>query len=432
MEQNGLDGRLIDLPVDAVVYREDLYPRSATSHEKVAEYADTLEQLPPIEVNQHYILIDGWHRWMAHKKEGRETIRTRLTETSSERQLKFLAGSRNSQHGWMLAQEEKKKEICALYRETPLKERAAFKVELCLGYSVPERTLNRWLHRIDEDTEKETKEQAFKLWLACSTQEEIGDLCSVTQRTISNWIEAFRRNGHMAKMTRSLPDHSIDGDFRIPQTNVWNEKDPTPHSDFPGSTEPLWLDRLLYLYTQPFDIVVDPFAGSGSTIEVCKKRLRRYWVSDRKPLPERAHEIRGHDLTDGLPPLHNWRDVRLVYLDPPYWKQREGDYSQDPTDLANMPLEAFTDRLASTIRDFGKKLQSGASLALIIQPTHWHSPEHRYVDHVLDMVARVPLPVTMRIACPTGASRYTAYTDWVLAQHSLLVRNREIVVWTVP
>ena len=78
------------------------------------------------------------------------------------------------------------------------------------------------------------------------------------------------------------------------------------------------MDNLLYLYTQPFDVVADPFAGGGSTIDICKKRLRRYWVSDRKPVPERAAQIREHDVTAGLPPLARWQDVKLVYLDPPW------------------------------------------------------------------------------------------------------------------
>jgi DNA modification methylase len=38
-----------------------------------------------------------------------------------------------------------------------------------------------------------------------------------------------------------------------------------------------WVDNLLYFYTHPLDVVVDPFAGGGSTIDICKKRLRRYW-----------------------------------------------------------------------------------------------------------------------------------------------------------
>lgn len=71
------------------------------------------------------------------------------------------------------------------------------------------------------------------------------------------------------------------------------------------------MDNLLYFYTNPFDIVIDPFAGGGGTIDVCKKRLRRYWVADRKPIVEREQEIRKADSADGLPPMHKrWSDVR--------------------------------------------------------------------------------------------------------------------------
>jgi DNA modification methylase len=188
----------------------------------------------------------------------------------------------------------------------------------------------------------------------------------------------------------------------------------------------------LYFYTQPFDIVVDPFAGSGSTINICKKRLRRYWVSDRKPIPERAHEMRLWDMTEGLPPLHNWRDAKLVYLDPPYWKQVEGKYSQDATDLANMTLEDFTITLARVITDFGKKLQTGAHIALIIQPTHWYAPEHAYTDHAMDMIKAIKLPLARRIACPCDTPRYTEYLKWCLEHREMLSLNREIIVWRVP
>jgi hypothetical protein len=58
------------------------------------------------------------------------------------------------------------------------------------------------------------------------------------------------------------------------------------------------VDNLLYLYTKPFDMVLDPFAGGGSTIDICKRRFRRYMVSDRKPIVEREKEIRKHDLID--------------------------------------------------------------------------------------------------------------------------------------
>jgi len=427
-ESNG--ATVIDLPVEAVVYREDLYPRSLTDHNKVQDYAENLEVMPPIEVNHHNILIDGWHRWMAHKKEGLTTVQVRVTQTTSDRHLKRLAVRSNRNHGLQLSRDDKQRYAREQYRDASLRDREALKTELCSDLSIPLRTLNSWLRRIDEDTEKEIKERAVAMWLSCHTQQEIAEHCSVTQGRVSQWLDKLINFGNSAKINKPAAMHEVA--FTIPQKNVWLETDKTPHLDFPGSTEPRWLDNLLYFYTQPFDIVIDPFAGSGSTIEVCKKRLRRYWVSDRKPIPERAHEIRLWDMTEGVPPLHNWRDVKLVYLDPPNWKQVEGEYSQSPSDLANMTLEDFTTTLSGVITDFGKKLQTGAHIALIIQPTHWYAPEHAYTDHAMAMVKLIKLPLARRIACPCDTPRYTAYLQWCLENREMLSLNREIIVWQVP
>jgi DNA modification methylase len=178
--------------------------------------------------------------------------------------------------------------------------------------------------------------------------------------------------------------------------------------------------------------VVDPFAGGGSTIDVCKKRFRRYWVSDRLPVPERANQIRQLDITTGLPELNGrWNEVKLVYLDPPYWKQAEGEYSQDPTDLANMNLEDFTSTLANLIKEFAKKI-NGAYIALIIQPTQWRAPERKFTDHIGDMLRLIKLPVDMRISTPYESQQYNAQTvDWAKANKKVLVLTREIVVWRV-
>jgi DNA modification methylase len=148
----------------------------------------------------------------------------------------------------------------------------------------------------------------------------------------------------------SATDISIfSSDFTPPIYNVWKQQTKSVGPDHFGNSESRWLENLLYLYTDPGSIIVDPFAGSGSTIDICKKRKRRYFVSDRKPIVEREHEIRKHDLTDGPPKVPRWKDVKLVYLDPPYWKQAEGRYSNDPTDLANMPLDQFHETLSERV-----------------------------------------------------------------------------------
>ncbi len=267
------------------------------------------------------------------------------------------------------------------------------------------------------------------MWLACHTQEEIAEAVGVTDQTVANVVSLKTEN--LPELEKAAANHLVD--FEPPIYNIWKQQEKTPGSSHYGNSEVRWVDNLLYLYTKPFDIVVDPFAGGGSTIDICKKRFRRYYVSNRMPIVEREKEIRKWDITNGLPPLPRWQDVKLVYLDPPYWKQAEGQYSNDPTDLANMSLEHFNETLAGLINVFGKKLYSGAVIALIIQPTQWKAPERQFIDHVGDMLRMVKLPVDMRFSVPYESQQCNAQmVEWAKANKKCLVLTREIVVWRVP
>lgn len=105
-------------------------------------------------------------------------------------------------------------------------------------------------------------------WLACATQDEIAEAVGVSHGTVVQWEEEFVKTCATQELTNSR-------DFEVPLYNVWKQQTKSPGVSHPGNTEPRWLDNLLYLYTQPGDIVLDPFAGSGSTIDVCRKRGRR-------------------------------------------------------------------------------------------------------------------------------------------------------------
>lgn len=262
-------------------------------------------------------------------------------------------------------------------------------------------------------------------WLACATQDEIAEAVGVSHGTVVQWEEEFVKTCATQELTNSR-------DFEVPLYNVWKQQTKSPGVSHPGNTEPRWLDNLLYLYTQPGDIVLDPFAGSGSTIDVCRKRGRRYFVSDRKPIVAREHEIRRHDIvTDGMPRVPRWKDVRLVYLDPPYWRQAAGKYSDDPTDLSNMQLAEFTAALAGIIRDLAKKV-TNARIALVMQPTQWSAPDRGFVDHGGDMLRAIKLPVEMRYSVPYESQQCTAQmVEWAKASRQCLVLTREIIVWTV-
>jgi len=434
MTKESVVKNIVSIKLSDIVFDEGLYPRvNGHDPETVQIYARDMEQIEEagkfISVNADNILIDGRHRMLAYKKraDGKDDIEIRVFKYPVQsQQATFNLACELQDRGKSLSNEDRIHSAKRLYA---LGEQSQKDIAERLGVS--QSTVSQWLSRTLKEEKERKKDKAFALWLACHTQEEIAAAVDVPSGTIPGWEKEFLEK-LAADNSRNPPD------FDPPLYNVWKQQTKSNKVDHFGNSEPRWVDNLLYLYTNPADIVVDPFAGSGSTIDVCKKRNRRYWVSDRKPIVEREHEIRQHDLvgTSGvqMPSVPRWKEVKLVYLDPPYWVQAQGQYSQDPTDLANMALEQFNETLAGIVHGFAKKLKNGDPryIALIIQPTQWKAPERQFVDHIGDMLRMVKLPVDMRFSVPYQTEQYNAQmVNWAKANRKCLVLTREIVVWRV-
>jgi len=168
-------GEVSQIPVADVVFRKDLYPRIETSPATVQKYAEDLEPLPPIEVNQHGELIDGWHRWTAHKKVGAENVPAIVTETKGDGHFLELAIIRNATHGLALSNKDKMDMARQIYHATPERDRNTKKEQLAKVLSVSERTVRRWLSRIDKDAKTARDRRIFDAWLANATQQDIAE-----------------------------------------------------------------------------------------------------------------------------------------------------------------------------------------------------------------------------------------------------------------
>jgi transposase len=371
-------------------------------------------------------LLDGKHRWLAFRKvyeNDDPEITVNVYPVIDALDKLAIATRLNSDHGQQLSDADKESVAKSLYAYGMTYE------EIAKNLSVGKAKVGAWMARTVKDQKEKRNKQIAAMWLACYTQDEIAEATGTPQQTVADEIKKFTETVFKNQTGKSAADHAAD--FDPPIYNIWKQQEKTQGAKHFGNSEVRWVDNLLYLYTRPLDIVVDPFAGSGSTIDICKKRYRRYYVSDRKPIVERSEEIRKHDLTEGLPQLPSWKDVALVYLDPPYWKQAEGQYSDDPTDLANMPIEEFNKQLAGVIKAFARKL-TDAHIALIIQPTQWKAPDRGFVDHVGDMLRAVDLPVAMRYSVPYESQQCNAQmVEWAKANKQCLVLTREIVVWRV-
>lgn len=377
--------------VSNIIFREDLYPRFNPDPALIQAYAENIDKLPPIEIEEHDILIDGYHRLKAHETAGHKTIACTVTKVKSEAELQMLAVARNSKFGRQLSTDEKR-HFAILWWQ--VHEDAA----ICNTLSITRHLFLEWTSEKRKQQQQEQKKQALAMWMACHTQQAIETATGMDRATLSVFVKKVRKDAPV--------DSNIFRNFTPEIYALWNFGKATSKVRHPGNIPPEVIDNLLYYFTQPFDVVFDPFAGGGSTIDKCEERMRRCYASDLTPIPARETEIREHDIADGLPDDLPVPD--FIFLDPPYWQQAKHKYSKKPTDLANMSLTDFLAIIADIARR-SKRKWSGkhkGKLAIIIGP--WRD-KGRHVD----------LP----LLCYTAISKYLKLCQRVIVPYNTQIHG---------
>lgn len=114
----------------------------------------------------------------------------------------------------------------------------------------------------------------LSMWMECCTQKEIADAVGVSRPTVVEFLQKVSEIDNHRKSTKSAILHD-DASFKPQVYEIWSFAKATNKVRHFGNIPPEIIDNLLYYYTRPFDVVFDPFAGGGSTIDVCRKRFRR-------------------------------------------------------------------------------------------------------------------------------------------------------------
>jgi len=190
------------------------------------------------------------------------------------------------------------------------------------------------------------------------------------------------------------------------------------------------MEELVLRYTKVDDIILDPMAGGGTIVDVCKKWGRRYKCYDISPLPGRENDITEWDITKGLPDDLTEK-VNLVFLDPPYWKQARGKYGEDPNNLANMSLEDFNKTIDELIENLSSRMESQGYIAFVISMTidmetgekvdHAHEV-YKMLEKRFKFVDRITLPYP-RDVYKNGA------VNKAKEKRFLLPLNRELMIF---
>jgi site-specific DNA-methyltransferase (adenine-specific) len=101
-----------------------------------------------------------------------------------------------------------------------------------------------------------------------------------------------------ADVWKEAPDALPRGVGWADADDLWDDIPPVRHSKYKtrGANElaPLMLERLIALATNPGDLVIDPFGGSGTTFYAAE-RLERRWlgseIGDIEPAVQRLSDL---------------------------------------------------------------------------------------------------------------------------------------------
>lgn len=206
---------------------------------------------------------------------------------------------------------------------------------------------------------------------------------------------------------------------------VWNfmKLDDRFGIEHPGMIPPQVMMNLNYYYTELGDLVVDLFAGGGSTVDVCNAEDRDYGGRECEAFdiePVREDILQWDVVANGLPSFDN---AKMIFLDPPYWRQKKGEYSAHETNMANMPLDVFHNALEKIVRESRKRAEI---VALIIGPTqqNW-----AIEDHAAEMMHRVGVP-WKRIQVPYSTQQHGGdYVRRAKESKQWLYLARDLMIW---
>ncbi len=355
-----------------VRFVKELYPRLKPHDDVVERYRDALDQLPPIIVARDGILVDGYHRWQAHVREDRVEIPAENLGNLSDAEIVRESIKRNASHGQQLDRKDKQRMAGQLWQTLAHLESAERVKDIAELLAVSERSVQSWTKEARKSEREEMQARAWDMWLDCNTQTDIAEVVGVDQKTISNWL------GDSAKLQNFLEPPESRQHFDIWQFATADKED--GQQSYFGAVPPQVLENLLWFYTEPGDTVVDLFAGSGTTVDVSKKMGRRVWASDIRGNHYSPHlPIHQHDAGTGWPDDAP-KKASIVFLDPPYWKQAKGRYSNEPGELAEMELHDFR---AAWDRVVKAAIAHADRIAYIISPTQ--NEDGSVYDHAVDM-----------------------------------------------
>lgn len=155
--------------------------------------------------------------------------------------------------------------------------------------------------------------------------------------------------------------------LRIQPTTLWDYpsqdygEGQQGRAGYKGATPSYIIWNLLQRYTKPKELVIDPCAGSGTTLDVARDLDRRALGYDVHPTRKDIFRVDARK----LPPELTGK-VDFVFIDPPYGTHL--DYGPDPRDIGKLDAadRKYYDAMEQVIREIHRVLKPGKHVGLYV------------------------------------------------------------------
>jgi DNA modification methylase len=178
-------------------------------------------------------------------------------------------------------------------------------------------------------------------------------------QSLSQYIE---KPGGKLRVAKKVPDERP----RLESTTLWDYprqsygRTQKGSNKYAGVTPAFVIYNMVKRYTEPGDVVLDPMAGSGTTIDVCKEEGRRCLAYDISPTRSdiKQNDARRIPLDDA--------SVDMIFIDSPYGDNI--DYNDHPGNIGKISAETdeFYSELGKVMAECHRVLKPGKVLGWLI------------------------------------------------------------------
>lgn len=406
------------IKIEQVVWDPAIYPREKWSTGTIEQYADVLrsgKKFPPVVIESGTNrLLDGKHRLEAHKlyermynerQESFAGISEEWPEPAQEIDVeihtipagipaKLYAASLSAKHGDRIKPAERKALAREIFEENP-----DFNLSMLmefLGISIG--SAHNYVSDILARRKETQKMVAFRLDALGWTQEEIGEKIGTSQRQAGNILEEFSDLKKVLKklLAEGHPHLDVAERYNMPLQMVWaidlegrTDKDRMNrlginiqpydvwqfakcHDLFgdkhPGRIPGEIVAHVLYFFTEPGAMVVDPMVGSGTTLDVCLAFGRKCYGFDIDERHERPDVIKHDIIKDGW--HERVKKADLIFWDPPYYSKMDsstiGSDGYIEGSISKLSRDEYLSFFANRLAEAKQLVKKGTKLAFLM------------------------------------------------------------------